>query len=122
MSTGKVGAASLIQRSTVCSRGPWTLVVVSLNLSVVLQLLLWEAALPQPDVDRSAPPPVNTLHRTALASDAVELIETNGRQPQSEPIHLCRAGGGRQADRKKTKRIALPPQNKWKTRRNCGNV
>ena len=94
MSTGKVGAASLIQRSTVCSRGPWTLVVVSLNLSVVLQLLLWEAALPQPDVDRSAPPPVNTLHRTALASDAVELIETNGR-PQSEPIHpaLSRAGG-----------------------------
>ena len=67
-------------------------------------------------------PPVNTLHRAALASDAVELIETNGRQPQSEPIHLCRAGGGRQADRKKTKRIALPPRNKWKTRRNCSNV
>ena len=71
-------------------------------------IALGAAALPQPDVDRSAAPPVNTLHRSALASDAVEeLIETNGRA-QSEPIHpaLSRAGGGT-TDRKK--RIALLP-------------
>ena len=87
-------------------------------------IALGAAALPQPDVDRSAAPPVNTLHRSALASDAVEeLIETNGRA-QSEPIHpaLSRGAGGGTTDRKKTKRIAATARNKWKRRRRCGNA
>ena len=69
------------------------------------------------------PRPRQLIHCTGQRCSG-ELIETNGRA-QSEPIHpaLARAGGGTTTtDGKKTKRIGLTPRNKWKTRRNCGNV
>ena len=108
MSTRKVGAASTavhVVEEPGCCEFEFECCATAIALGA--------AALPQPDVDRSAAPPVNTLHRSALASDAVEeLIETNGRA-QSEPIHpaLTRAGGGT-TDRKKTKRIALLPRHR----------